>query len=193
MKLGRFDSFNENLGTSDRFNFEDWDDTDISGPAIDSLTHELIDDIKERVSREIDSKIYSDAARRNALIAIKKQITSMLNDELTTQRLDKKFNESVDNATPRAKLKSKLEKKFPGMWLKLGEDFESSCAGQLWTGEGSTVNVNGNEIPMFDYYADDYQEKTYIMGVYKGLHDFLDGEGWYVECNDPGTYMIAKK
>ncbi len=101
------------------------------------------------------------------------------------------FGEQKLNEGPkvsRDELMSTLKKMFPEAWFKPGEYFDNDeSENSIWTGEGSYAN-NGMEL--FNYYAEDPEEKTYIMGVYKPLYNFLDSVGYYAEAYDAGTYFI---
>jgi len=100
---------------------------------------------------------------------------------------EQKLNEGMQ-AMSRDELMNALEKMYPKAWFKDGEDFRNDGSNNsIWTGEGSYAN-NGMEL--FNYYSEDYEEKNYIMGVYKPLHNFLKSVGYFAEPNDPGTYLI---
>lgn len=92
--------------------------------------------------------------------------------------------------TPLDTLQQLLQKEFPKMWIKDGEEFDG-VPGKLWTGEGSMVTIPGHpvswDLPLFDYYAESH---LYEMGVWKPLAEFVRKHGYYCECNDPGTYFI---
>lgn len=91
----------------------------------------------------------------------------------------------------RSQLKKILAKVYPKMWIKDSEDFNGK-KGSIWTGEGSYDN-EGNSL--FDYHAGgwDIQEKLYVLGIRKSLHNLLDGHGWYCEWLDGGTVFIYEK
>ena len=78
----------------------------------------------------------------------------------------------------------KIQKAFPHVWLKDGEDFNGS-KGALWSGEGSDID----DIPAFDHYSDN---SLYIMGVHHKLADLLTKLGYYAEFYDAGTVLIYK-
>lgn len=101
---------------------------------------------------------------------------------------EQKLNEGGPKVS-RDELMSTLKKMFPKAWFKPGEDFrnDDSENSTIWTGEGSYTN-DGKDL--FNYYSEDYEEKTYVMGVYKPLYNFLKSVGYYTEANDPGTYFI---
>lgn len=94
----------------------------------------------------------------------------------------------------RDQLLAVLEEKYPKAWFKTSEDFDGHKGG-IYSGEGSdvTVTVEGDsfEISLFDHWADDFKETTYIMGVYKPLFLFLESVGWYAEFYDAGTVVIS--
>jgi hypothetical protein len=83
-------------------------------------------------------------------------------------------------------------KTFPKAWAKDGASWSDGAV--LWSGEGSDVEVvwEGEtfELPMFDYWSEDYNETTYIMGVHKEAVAFADKHGCHWEANDPGTYIM---
>jgi hypothetical protein len=88
----------------------------------------------------------------------------------------------------RESLMAKLEKKYPKMFLRTTEEFDGGSGG-IWTSAENIV-LDNSRMPLFNYYADDYNEVSYIMGVRKSLHDFLEKNGWYCEFYDAGTVMI---
>lgn len=90
----------------------------------------------------------------------------------------------LNEATSRSRLKNILKRKFPDMWMKDGEDFSSSNAGSIWTGEGSFDN---DGIPLFDNFA---TSPLYELGVHKDLVRVLDKHGWFAEFHDGGTVFI---
>lgn len=90
----------------------------------------------------------------------------------------------------REKLIAKLEKAYPDMFLRTTEEFSGSKGG-IWTsGEEPPEDKDG--LPLFDYWAEDYQEKYYVFGVRVHLHNFLKRNGWYGEWHDAGTMMLWK-
>lgn len=84
----------------------------------------------------------------------------------------------------REELKTKLQRHFPGLWMKDTEEFDGTEGG-IWTGEGSETK---DGFPLFDYY--DESETLYTMGVWNPLHNILDAAGWFAEAQDAGTYFI---
>ena len=107
----------------------------------------------------------------------------------------------------RNKLTKEIEKAFPKVWLKTTEEFGTSKGG-LWTGEGSVIEgsftweegtewagqVEKFSTAVFNFYSYDVdpKEETWIMGVHKDFHKFLEDRGWFAEAQDGGTYMIWK-
>lgn len=90
----------------------------------------------------------------------------------------------------REKLIKLLEDKYPKMLIRTTEEFNGSKGG-IWTsGEDGLESKDG--LRLFDYYAEDYKEKTYIFGVHKEIENFLNKHGWFAEWNDPGTIMFWK-
>lgn len=85
------------------------------------------------------------------------------------------------------RLQAKIEKRFPKVWTRI-ED------GYLVSGEDAHVDViDGDEsfeMDVFDYYIEDYNEKLYVIGVWKEFRDFLESLGYYAEWKDCGTVGI---
>ena len=99
-----------------------------------------------------------------------------------------KTMQKATKVTSRQSLMAKLQKKYPKMFLRTTEEFSGSEGG-IWTsGESGVSDSKG--FPLFDYYAEDYKEINYIMGVSKSLSEFLEKNGWYCEFYDAGTVMI---
>ncbi len=44
--------------------------------------------------------------------------------------------------------------------------------------------------PAFDYYAEDYREVRYVLGVHKEMVALLEEHGYYAEFHDAGTVML---
>lgn len=84
------------------------------------------------------------------------------------------------------KIIADLKSKFPNVWFNKGSDF----GGIGWSGEGSEIDG----LSAFDYnsWEHDPQEKTFIMGVQRSLHDWAYSHGMYWECHDPGTYCLKE-
>jgi hypothetical protein len=78
-----------------------------------------------------------------------------------------------------AKVK-RIQKAFPHVWLKDGEDFNGS-KGTLWSGEGAEIEGNY----AFDYYG--YRDS---MGVHPDLEALLSKMGMHAEWYDAGTVLI---
>jgi len=94
-------------------------------------------------------------------------------------------------ALTREELVAELNKKYPKLNLRDSEDFESGYKNCIWvagTEDGITAK---DEFPLFDYYAEDPQEKRYVFGVHKELGDILDKAGWYAEWHDAGTCFLG--
>ena len=82
-----------------------------------------------------------------------------------------------------------LQKAFPGIHsIAPGEDFgwNPKCIFLGDAAEGGEIDG----IAACNYYAYDVdpQETIWVMGVHRKLKAFLEARGWYVECQDPGTY-----
>lgn len=91
-------------------------------------------------------------------------------------------------ATEREELMELLKAKYPKMFLRTTEEFNGSEGG-IWT-SGEDGLPAKDEFPLFKYYAEDFNEKRYIIGVHKEIYNFLNKHGWYGEWNDPGTIMF---
>lgn len=88
----------------------------------------------------------------------------------------------------RERLIAKLQKAYPKMSLRTTEEFDGSEGG-IWTsGEDGITDRVG--LPLFDYYAEDYEERLYELGVRKHLVNFLERNGWYAEWHDAGTVTL---
>ena len=88
----------------------------------------------------------------------------------------------------RESLMAKLKSKYPKMFLRTTEEFDGGSGG-IWTSAEDGLS-DSKGYRLFDYYAEDYKEVNYIMGVRKSLHEFLEKNGWYCEFHDAGTVMI---
>ena len=82
-------------------------------------------------------------------------------------------------AMKRAKFIAELKKKKVHV-CGTTEDFDGSKGGVWCSAE------HGDK---FNYYANDPQEKFYVMGVDKELEQFANENGWYFEWHDAGTIM----
>lgn len=89
----------------------------------------------------------------------------------------------------RAALIATLNRTFPGMKCRLGEDFSADYRGAIWTGEDAP-DIDGN--PMFNHYGFDVDphERVWTLGIHNALRDVLDQAGWHAEFHDPGTVFI---
>ncbi len=90
----------------------------------------------------------------------------------------------------RKTLMAKINKAFPKMPLRLGENFSPENKGAIWTGEDAGEASDGNSV--FNYYAFeiDPQEKVYVLGVHRELLNILNDAGWHAEFYDAGTVLI---
>ena len=79
-----------------------------------------------------------------------------------------------------------IESKYPDLQPAPSEDFNGMDGG-IWFKGTESAEVNG--MPIFNYYAEDNEEKFYVMHVEKGFRAFLEENGWFPEPNDPGTLM----
>ena len=88
----------------------------------------------------------------------------------------------------RDELIAALEKRYPKANFRLSEDF-NGVEGGVWTSAEDQDQLHSG-LPLFNYYSQDSQQKSYIFGVRTYLHAWLEEQGWYCEFNDPGTVMI---
>ena len=94
-------------------------------------------------------------------------------------------------ATDRDELMNILKAKYPNMFMRTTEEFRSGYNGGIWSsGEDGLPAEDG--MPLFEYYAEDPNEKRYILGVHKEIYNLLEEHGWFAEWNDPGTIMFWK-
>ena len=89
----------------------------------------------------------------------------------------------------REELIKELIKRYPNKMFRTTEEFNGSKGG-IWT-SGEDGHMKSG-LPLFNYYSQDYEEKNYIFGVSKILHNWLEKKGWYCEWYDAGTVMIWK-
>jgi hypothetical protein len=83
-----------------------------------------------------------------------------------------------------------INKKYPKLFTKTTEEFNGSDGG-IWSGaEDGLCAKDGFEL--FNYYAEDYSEKKYVLGVHKEIGNLLESNGWYAEWYDAGTIMFWK-
>lgn len=54
--------------------------------------------------------------------------------------------------------------------------------------EGGTIDG----LDACSFYNEDYEERIYIMGTHKKLHDALAALGFHTEAFDPGTYLAYR-
>lgn len=91
-------------------------------------------------------------------------------------------------AKTRDEMMELLEGKYPNMFLRTTEEFDGSKGG-IWTsGEDGLTAKDG--FKLFNYYAEDFQEKRYIFGVHKEIRSLLEKHGWFAEWYDCGTIML---
>lgn len=89
-------------------------------------------------------------------------------------------------AITREKFMEQLTASYPVFKLAMTEDFKNDFAGGIWVRNTEELN------DLFDYWIEDIQEKYYIFGVKKSLHNWANKKGWYFEWYDAGTMMIWK-
>lgn len=90
----------------------------------------------------------------------------------------------------RSVLIHKLQKAFPKMPLRLGEDFAPDHKGTIWTGEDAGDASDGMAI--FNHYGacEDPHETVWKLGSHVELWALLEGTGWHCEFYDSGTVFI---
>ena len=81
---------------------------------------------------------------------------------------------------------AKLQKQFPGIWMKDGGEFSSGYEGTIWSGEGSYIGED--EDSAFNMY-----NHNYIFGVHPKLEKALDALGLYAQAHDAGTFFFYPK
>jgi len=81
-----------------------------------------------------------------------------------------------------------IRAKYPKLFMKTTEEFDGSKGG-IWS-SCENGDEAGDERPLFNYYAEDYKEKTYVLGVHREIGDLLEKNGWYAEWYDAGTIMF---
>lgn len=95
--------------------------------------------------------------------------------------------------TSKATLIAKLQKEFPNIkGICDGKDRGwGDCIHLGDAAEGGTID----DMPACNYYGFDLdpQETIWVMGVHKKLRDFIEARGWFIECNDPGTYLAYRQ
>ena len=90
--------------------------------------------------------------------------------------------------TARNKMIDIIRAKYPKLFLKTTEEFDGSENG-IWS-SGENGDQATDERPLFDYYAQDYNEEIYIFGVHKEIRELLEEHGWFAEWHDAGTIMF---
>ena len=83
-----------------------------------------------------------------------------------------------------AELIKLLKVQFPKVWIKDGGEFDSRHKGTIWTGEGSYIEVVGDD---GSYLLDAFSS---FYGVANQLDEFLTIHGWYAEAYDSGTFFF---
>lgn len=86
---------------------------------------------------------------------------------------------------------TELLNRYPKMNLRTTEEFDGGRGG-IWVASTEDGQCDADGLELFNYYAEDYQEKYYIFGIRKPLHELLESMGWYGEWYDCGTMMIRK-
>ena len=91
--------------------------------------------------------------------------------------------------TSRKDLIEMLEGIYPKIKLANSEEFDGSKKG-IWvrsTEDGMTAK---DGCRLFDYYAEDNREITYVFGVHREIGDVLEKNGWFGEWYDTGTMFF---
>lgn len=84
-----------------------------------------------------------------------------------------------------------LRENFPTCWFRPGEEFAPEYAGQIWSGEGSTIkDPVGNYWDAFESGDPLYNQSG---GVHPDIYKLLRERGWAVDWYDPGTVLIFKE
>ena len=86
-------------------------------------------------------------------------------------------------------LKADINKHFPEVWTKDGDDFGGGQENTIWTGEGSQMP---DGLPAFDPHCFDIMERNYVMGVHKELRSLLNKHDFYAEQLDGGTFFLRQ-
>lgn len=96
--------------------------------------------------------------------------------------------ESVLREDVQDRLLAELQEKF-GMKARRGDAWGEGNP-LVWSGEDAYIG----ELPAFNYnsWESDPEEKTYVMGVHRDLHNWAEKKGLYWEFYDPGTVMLYK-
>ena len=105
---------------------------------------------------------------------------------------EKKMETTRIKPMKRGCLINKLNKAFPKGWFQKGEDYgwDKGC---ILTGEVSMVEVEGGELPMFEYYDAIYydpKENFWESGMWKKFVEIVKDAGWIAEWHDAGTVHI---
>ncbi len=96
----------------------------------------------------------------------------------------------TNNTVDRDTLIGILEEKYPKLTIRKSEDFDGT-PDRLWcSGEDGTEA--SDEMPLFNYWCEDYKEITYVFGVHKEIGNLLEQYGWYAEWHDAGTVFIGE-
>ena len=80
-----------------------------------------------------------------------------------------------------------LRERFPDCQFRDGEEFDGDPDCIAWSGEGSTIVVDGVEWEAFDTYADN---SAYDMGVHREMYRFAEERGFFWEAYDCGTFLM---
>jgi len=82
-----------------------------------------------------------------------------------------------------------LQKRYPNKKFRTTEEFDGSEGGVWTSGEDGQLHAG---LPLFNYYSQDSGGDSYVFGVNKFLHNWLEENDWYCEWHDAGTVMIWK-
>ena len=82
-----------------------------------------------------------------------------------------------------------INKVFPKLEMRNTEEFDGTTNG-IWVSGTEDDITASDEFPLFNYWAEDYQEKRYVFGVHKEIREIVEDMGWFFEWQDAGTAMI---
>jgi hypothetical protein len=104
--------------------------------------------------------------------------------------LDQLVEIQATRSIPREAMKQRIARAFPKLWMKDSEEFDPGTRGAIWTTaeDADATASDGNRL--FDAYAEDFKETTYVLGVHRQMLALLDAGGWSAEFYDPGTVLL---
>lgn len=88
---------------------------------------------------------------------------------------------------------AEISKKYPNLSIAVSEDFSQSDTNGIWVrGTEERITASDGRL-LFDYYAEDYLEKHYIIGIHKEINALVESLGWFFEWYDAGTAFIYQQ